>query len=142
MGFFGLRAGLLHGKQTDWIVTLSPLVPCWRPSGLTTWVRLQNLNSGRDAPRLGNWAERESLVPFGTVLEKRLPLHWDPCSLTTKESNRRSSLTTKESNILHTLAYRFTTVGNGMRGVQILVIGPFPWEGSKSYDQCLSLLGS
>ena len=36
-------------------------------------------------------------------------------------------------------AYRFTTVGTGMKGVQMLVMGPFPWEGSKSYDQWLSL---
>lgn len=29
--------------KLTWNVTLLPLVPCWRPSGLTTWVRLQNL---------------------------------------------------------------------------------------------------
>jgi len=41
----------------------------------------------------------------------------------------------KESKILHTLAYRFATVGNGMRGVRMLIVGPFPLgDGSKSYD--------
>lgn len=85
-----------------------------------------------------DWGETKNLHfehgEVGSCIRSSVALALGSVLIDVQESNRRTrSLTCKESEILHTLPYRFDC-REGMRGVQMLSLGPSLVEGLKPRD--------